>query len=1041
MPSRRYTSKPPLGTPIDRAHPRAHGLIGAWDLLEGGGTVAHDSTRTYGDGAILNGAIRKNLQGGGNQLDLTGSSSNQKLYIPYNANYPFCKGSSPTRGLFTLGMLVRPANTSGLTVGLWDDVISGSILFNSFISNNVWQLSISGGGNSNLATLTPGSLVYLVHVFDDAASTCKSFINGVLVSSVNTDISGQGPTGRPEVTGDIHVGGSSSGFTLPGQIGLVRLWNYPLSDTQVSAEYLNPWAIYRLPGRKALSEPGVFPQTVDPDSISSAESWGGPTLKETQTLDPDSISSAEAWGGPLLSAPQTTEPGSIPSTESWGDVNVAGPVNPDSIPSAESWGSPTINAQQSVDAGTIASGESWGSPRVANVKTLRPDSIPSAESWGSPKLTGVLRPIIAGSILSGESWGAPTIIGGLESLQIFVGGYDRTRWLKRGTATMQSQSLGRWTGECTFLNTPSGDPRLVDTVLDWTPLRGQTVLIKEFGDTIFRGCIKNEKISRELDTDLLLTDCILGDKSSICDRRVIRKSYPDVSQGLQQWDIADVIRDIVANFLDGEGITLDPALPDSLGDLTSPLSPFITVTQAFDNIYNMSGLNWFIDKNQTLFFLDSGDAAAAPFSVTETSRNWRSLVATISDDDYRNRQFVVSNSKIIPADNGGVGGVPSKTESYTMIDSGTGDPVIPDHTGLQNLTTPPGYVYVNFSISSVVSIKVNGAAKTVYAMEDLTSDILFGADQSWWTFFRSGAANTSFIEGRSYPAPGDVIEVEYIPPSDAAAAGVSTDDVLSIEAPFDPPLGEQFGTCGSGRYDAVEQVNDINTAEGIESVAAGLLDRSGVIPKQVDFETDVPGLQVGQLLQVNVPRQQLNDGAGPLGMFITQLNGASNPDGEDLGHRSSFRWQVTAMNLPDVGNWIKTWERLWRRTQHPVPIDRPVAATIVLGQGAPLLAGAVLNPYPLVETGQLAEVVGIFASPPQDQDLVLDLLINGVSILDSAKFVVPAGTTTLVSLTTFANVAVWLRKNDILTVRVSYRITGPNPVAARSGVVSLRTLA
>ena len=39
---RSWSIKPPLGWPINRAHPQAHRLVGCWMMQEGGGLSAYD---------------------------------------------------------------------------------------------------------------------------------------------------------------------------------------------------------------------------------------------------------------------------------------------------------------------------------------------------------------------------------------------------------------------------------------------------------------------------------------------------------------------------------------------------------------------------------------------------------------------------------------------------------------------------------------------------------------------------------------------------------------------------------------------------------------------------------------------------------------------------------------------------------------------------------------------------------------------------------------------------------------------------------------
>lgn len=796
-------------------------------------------------------------------------------------------------------------------------------------------------------------------------------------------------------------------------------------------------------------------QDVAPDSIESEESWGAPDV-EIEGLNPDSIDSEESWGTPVIIPDGLILAASIGTQESWGTPNVAGPCNPDSILTAESWGTPVLNVEQDVTPTSIATAESWGSPRVSNVETVSPATITSEEAWGSPVLSQSVRPIFAASILSSESWGAPDVGGGTATLQVFVGNYDRSRWqLRPGGINLTQRTLGRWTGTAIFQNCPVRDAdgvldmTALDTVNEFVPAFGMTVLIKEFGRTLFRGCIREVEAKRHPGTNLCVYTCQLADKGTLCERRVVTKYYPAASEpDAVQWDMADVIRDIVTNFLNGEGIDVDPDLPATLGLLSAPIQQYITVAQAFDQLRDLLGYaGWFIDLTQTLVFTEVTGVEDAPFELLETELRWRELSVRVTDQDYRNRQYVMSNRKLIPGDDG----VPSNAETYELLrwgdrpNAAIQPSIYDDEGGYQRRVFdegfPPYFYFTEFGIDRIISAKLNGVEVTVLKSDEMTFeqwDEFRSGTERVWAYDGNGSSLVIFPSLFSDPhtplnSPGDIIEITYLPSSASSQTGTAQSDVFSVEEPIEPLPGEKFGTCGSGRYEHVEQVNDVFTREAGQALAAGLLARSGGIPKIVSFETDVPGFQVGQRIYANIPRNLLSDEE----MFVTELEGTSL-EGTDLGQQSSFRWRISASNRPDVGSWLKTWQRLWRRTQHPTPLPRIAPTTIILGSGRSLRSGEEMNPGKIDETGQLVDVVAVFLDPPEDQDLVIDVRLDGVSIFSSAKLVIPAGETGDVRPEALAQTPLYAFKDQTVTVNISYRVTGANPVAARNGSVKLR---
>ena len=725
-----------------------------------------------------------------------------------------------------------------------------------------------------------------------------------------------------------------------------------------------------------------------------------------QTIVPGSIGPGSSLGEPTLVAPQSITPAGIASTASLGAPTLIG------------------SPQDIVPAG-IASGVALGEPRLANTLTIRPGGIDSTAALGEPELTGGPRVIFPGSIGPGSKLGAPALIGGETGLQSFVAGANRTRWMRRGTMTIRSQTRGRWSGYVEYHNTPNGYPHHVDTDLEWIrPAVGMPVIFVEFGRNIFRGCISEVEVERLSGSNVLTYKCHLLDKSARCDSRLTRRVY------LPTEDAADVVRDIVQLSLNGEGIVLDGAFPALLGAIGAPIQAFSTVTQAFDQIAAITGMPWFIDLNQTLYFVDPTLAEDAPFSISETSENWveESLTLRETLTDYRNVQVVQSNRRIEPGDGEGTSG--SRTETYTLLDAGGGIGYQEEARNRQGFPLPDGYIALQFPILQVTSVTVNDSPVDAY-------DI---SDPAWEAFINESGfleqaffyqRNTDFIAPVLSLSPGDVIVVTYVPSNNTAVN--SATDPLTVTASTNPLPGEQGGTCGSGIYEHVEQVNDITTENEALAIASKLIEKFSVVPKIIQFSTTSAGLEVGHKINVNVPRNLIEDED----FFITSISGRSK-DGTDLGALSTFEYRITAENISDRGNTLKFWERFYARTRHPSPFDSTIPTTIVLGPGSALQEGvSFTNPGRLNVSGILVKIVALFNDPPEDQDLIIDILINGASILDTAKIRIPAGDSSQLEFENFAAPVIQGYVGDRVDVTASYEVTGSDPVAARNGTVYL----
>lgn len=592
---------------------------------------------------------------------------------------------------------------------------------------------------------------------------------------------------------------------------------------------------------------------------------------------------------------------------------------------------------------------------------------------------------------------APTIIGGDPSMQLSIGGVDLSAYHKEEFATIQSQTIGRWTASIELFDNTGTIATLFAGANGGV---GLSITIQEYGFKLFAGCIQSVVTQRYLSTTGAMTFQITAtDKSGICDRRVVKKTVYT-----SDLDGADVIRDIVANYLNGEGITT-VNVPLSLGALGSDLPfNFQTVRNAFDQIATLTATVWWIDPNGDLHFSALADLPAAPFSLTETSGNWRGIQdahgiqLTTTLQDYRNKQYVVSNLNVVPPQGSGSG--PQVTETYTL-----------PQAAAVSAGLPFGYVLVNLPISTVVSVKRNGVSKPVFNIDDPTAPP-YGSTDAWYYYISRQVVFPGLA-----PSSGDVIEIIYVPQS----ANVSTDAGEAL-TPTNPALGQ----CGSGLYEAVEQVQDISLRDDLTVIAVAILAKAGGIPQEVGFTVIKHGLQPGQLMDINIPLSGL-----PSKQFlITSVSGRST--GQTLGQNCTFFWQVTARSNQDPGNWVKYFERVIRRTEQAKPIVQVEATTFIIGAGSSVSAGVALtNPASIKQPGPLSRLTIAAGDPPVDQDAVVTFTVNNVPV---GSITLPAGSPENIFVVQLFDPArpQYVYTDDAVNVNLSYVNIGGAPVAARN---------
>lgn len=707
---------------------------------------------------------------------------------------------------------------------------------------------------------------------------------------------------------------------------------------------------------------------------------------------------------------------------------ISGPISGATVTHTRSIPSPSITEAQTIVPSAVTGPRSIPSPRVAFVTVITMASpVTHTRSIPSPLITGGPQWINAPTVRGPRNIPNPTLEGGAGGVYLYLSGMDRSELLNvsKAVCNISAQTLGRWTARLTlYLDDHSFIPQL-----------GQTILILDNGKRLFAGCLNDVLINRELSTiSTIFYDLTATDKSGICDHRVVTgATYPMLDTNGNPVDCATVILTIVRQFLNGEGITAGPEIvAGAFGNLSSDLNwNFPSVTAAFDQICSNQGLVWWVDSYAVLHFSSLTNLPVAPFSLSETSNNWRNLTTTTTTTNYWNKLYAVSNLNVIPG--GGIGGGGTTgAQGYTdTITFSSSSPQVVYAPG------PSGPVAVGITtsvaIGAVISMTVNGNAQTVVNFAQYSGQTRTGPNDFLW-FFGSGGNQLSwtFDPGLS----NQTIVIHYTPYVATNSSGAQYGTALAPSAGGDP-----LGTCGSGIYEGVIQVSSINNAAQLNAIAAAVLARIGGVPTTISFETDYDGLQPGQLLTALIPLSGLpQTGSTPVQLMLTSVSGThvpgGGPDGS-LGTGSNFRWQVQGTTNLDPGNSTKFWELLVGRTNNPIPLVQVETCTFILGPGTSVSSGnSATNPYIVTRTGQLAELKMAAATPPVDQNLVCQITDNNVII---ATITMPFTTTAnaLIYVPLAAPLNPYVYKGSILNVNISYQVVGSNPVPASNVTLTI----
>ena len=790
------------------------------------------------------------------------------------------------------------------------------------------------------------------------------------------------------------------------------------------------------------NSPAIASQTISPTGKASDFAAGSPDLKYDQNLSPTGKPSDFAAGVPLVSNPNEISPTGKPSDFAVGTPLLSfGTLGMIGKPSDFVAGSPTINLFEYISPTGKPSDFVAGVPNLIPAKIIAPSGKPSDFVAGSPTIAGGPQVVQPGGLRSAFAAGLPALAGpggvgpaGVGGLRIWIGGVEFTKYLmNQGVANpgadaqttaqppqLTSQTIGRWT--LTF--------DLCDVELLATPTLDGTVLLMENGQRLFSGGLITDQLDRYDMGSLFQTyHCTAQDWSAICDRRIVNATY------LAGDDVSSVILDIWAQVLcnPNEGMTATAVAPTGTDTLDqNEVFSFVTVTQAFDQICTDQGWVWWVDVFANIHAVPNASLPTCPFSLSEASNNFRALAATATLVDFRQTQYVVSNVTAVPGvavqgANGinpgdpGYGG-PVVTETYTLPQA---------RAAALGLDLPA--IIPNFAMLQVTALSVNGVAQPV----QLGNQTL-NFQKSWWydpgfqylygpDVNHNSPALPYPPTTSPYPSAGDVVTFSYIAIQTAQSAVVQAGD------PLHPSTPGSMGTWGSGTFENVQQVKNINLQSDLNAIAAALLNRSNFVPTQIQFETDVPGAQVGMALPVNLPLSFLPSADK---FLITQIQATASTGPLEYGSR--FKWVIYANTGQDIGNAVKWFERFVARTENPLPIQQFAEQNWIIAPGASVSsATAVTNPVVLQAGGNLVQAYAICGIPPTGQSLVIDILDNGVSILGPGnQIVIPSGTTDPVYVTSFALPTVAI--GDILTLAISYLVGSGAPTPAQSMTVSVR---
>lgn len=415
------------------------------------------------------------------------------------------------------------------------------------------------------------------------------------------------------------------------------------------------------------------------------------------------------------------------------------------------------------------------------------------------------------------------------AIVLTIGGVDKTSLLRVDSLQLTDTLNARDT--CSF--------NLLDKTGTYRPVVGQESIITD-GARVFAGTIDEPDETAIPGSSALEFQCSCVDYNQIPDRHLVARVYENQTLGA-------IVRDIVTQDLAGEVITVIKVQDGPT--ITKAVFNYRTATEAFNDLAELTGYAWNIDYYKDLAFF-ARETNLAPFSLTDTSKNFRNMSVKPTRGQYRNKQYIRAGQDITDP----------RTDSF----KGNGK--------------DKSYV-LNFAVAKVPTVKVNGVDKTkgIRGLET-------GKDFYW----SKGEKEITQDDAGTPLASTDTLDVTYQGLFPIILVSQSDSEISSRQAV----------EGGTGIYEAIEDDQSIDSQSLATQKADGLLRRFGRIPRIIEFETDTVGLAAGQLITINVTRHNLN------AQFLIDSVAAWDVEGKFL------RYRVRALDGESLGSWVDFFKKL-----------------------------------------------------------------------------------------------------------------------------------
>jgi hypothetical protein len=295
---------------------------------------------------------------------------------------------------------------------------------------------------------------------------------------------------------------------------------------------------------------------------------------------------------------------------------------------------------------------------------------------------------------------------------------------------------------------------------------------------------------------------------------------------------------------------------------------YVTHELAFDELAEISGFFWNIDKDKRLNFR-AVDAAPAPFSITATNRPYKSIEFSTVRGSYRN-QVLVRAGTTVNADDTVEVQLGDGNKRAFVVGAPIGD------TPTVEVDTGGGY--------STQTVGVDG----------------IGTISQW--YYNTGGNVVVQDPGETVLSATDKVRITYKARYPIIVSATNDEEVVSRTA---------AESSSYAIYQSVVDATDIDNAEAAELKAQSILAQYSQPRITCRYTTDQVNLEAGQTQYINLPEHGIDAN------FLIERIGAS------LRHDGQLSFDVTAAATQTVAGW-SYWKQKTRQDRKFVVRDNEV---------------------------------------------------------------------------------------------------------------------